>query len=237
MNALQGRRDSVTTRSALACAALASNGVLPATIAPMAPKWWPITVSAHWRYSTASSAPLNWAEALPQATSGAAARDAGFQRRRHGAFWRAKGRSRATVGPSVRSSGRPGAAVAYRRGLPTSPSPSPLNTTAVRIWDLPTRVFHVALAVLVTAAIVTAEVGGDWMAWHLRCGEAVLALLAFRWTWGLVGGRWSRLVHFLPTPARLARALSGRATAQDGAGHSALARCRSGRSCCCCRRR
>ncbi len=82
--------------------------------------------------------------------------------------------------------------------------------------------FHVGLAVLVTAAIVTAKVGGDWMAWHLRCGEAVLSLLAFRWAWGLVGGRWSRFVAFLPTPARLARALRGRATVEDGAGHNPL---------------
>ena len=54
------------------------------------------------------------------------------------------------------------------------------ESVPVRIWDLPTRVFHVLLALLVTAAIVTAEVGGDWMAWHLRCGEAVLTLLASR---------------------------------------------------------
>ncbi len=92
----------------------------------------------------------------------------------------------------------------------------------VRIWDLPTRVFHVALAVGVAAAVVTAKVGGDWMAWHLRCGEAVLALLTFRWTWGFVGGRWSRFAAFPPTPARLARALRGRATEDDDAGHSPL---------------
>ena len=91
----------------------------------------------------------------------------------------------------------------------------------VRIWDLPTRLFHAALAVGVTAAIVTAKLGGEWMAWHLRCGEAVMALLLFRWAWGVVGGRWSRLAAFLPTPARLARALRGRATAEDGIGHGA----------------
>ena len=96
------------------------------------------------------------------------------------------------------------------------------TTLPVRIWDLPTRVFHGALAVLVTAAIVTAKLGGDWMAWHLRCGEAVMALLLFRWAWGLVGGRWSRLRAFVPTPARVVRALRGRATAEDGIGHGAL---------------
>ncbi|MBC7665909.1 MAG: cytochrome b/b6 domain-containing protein [Caulobacter sp.] len=97
-------------------------------------------------------------------------------------------------------------------------------TTAipVRIWDLPTRLFHVGLAVGVTAAIVTAKLGGDWMAWHLRCGEAVMALLLFRWAWGFAGGRWSRLRTIVPTPARVGRALRGRATAADGIGHGAL---------------
>jgi cytochrome b len=96
------------------------------------------------------------------------------------------------------------------------------ESALVHIWDLPTRVFHVLLAALVTAAIVTAEVGGDWMAWHLRCGEAVLTLLAFRWVWGLAGGRWSRFATFLPAPARLARALRNRADANERIGHNAL---------------
>ena len=75
------------------------------------------------------------------------------------------------------------------------------DAVPVRIWDLPTRVFHVALAVLVVAAIVTAKAGAAWMAWHLRCGEAVLALLAFRGAralalvvWGAaVAGVWALL--------------------------------------------
>ncbi len=96
------------------------------------------------------------------------------------------------------------------------------ESVPVRIWDLPTRVFHALLAVLVTAAIVTAEIGDDWMAWHLRCGEAVLALLAFRWIWGLVGGRWSRFASFLPAPAGVARALRGRAGDAERIGHNAL---------------
>jgi len=97
-----------------------------------------------------------------------------------------------------------------------------IEPVATRIWDLPTRLFHWALASLVIAAIVTAKVGGEWMAWHLRCGEAVLALLAFRWAWGLVGGHWSRFATFLPTPARLARSLRGRAAADDAIGHNTL---------------
>jgi len=106
--------------------------------------------------------------------------------------------------------------------MPTTVPPH--ADTAIRIWDLPTRVFHAALASLVVAAIVTAELGGNWMPWHLRCGEAVLTLLVFRWAWGFVGGHWSRFAQFLPTPARLARHLRGRPLPQDapGVGHGPL---------------
>ena len=118
---------------------------------------------------------------------------------------------------------RPDSAQAYRCGLvPLRPAAILTESVPVRIWDLPTRVFHALLAVLVTAAIVTAEIGDDWMAWHLRCGEAVLALLAFRWIWGLVGGRWSRFASFLPAPAGVARALRGRAGDAERIGHNAL---------------
>ncbi len=92
--------------------------------------------------------------------------------------------------------------------------------TTVRIWDLPTRVFHWALALCVIGLIVTAKVGGDAMNWHFRLAYATLTLLVFRLLWGLVGGHWSRFATFFPTPGRLSRYLGGRATAADGAGHS-----------------
>lgn len=92
----------------------------------------------------------------------------------------------------------------------------------VRIWDLPTRLFHWSLAFCVVALVVTAKLGGDAMNWHLRLGYAVFALLVFRLVWGFVGGRWSRFASFAPTPGRLARYLSGRALPQDTAGHNPL---------------
>lgn len=62
----------------------------------------------------------------------------------------------------------------------------------LRIWDLPTRLFHWALAACVTALIVTGLLGGNAMFWHFRLGYAVLVLLVFRLLWGFVGGFWSR---------------------------------------------
>jgi cytochrome b len=79
----------------------------------------------------------------------------------------------------------------------------------VRVWDLPTRVFHWSLALLVLAAVITANVGGNAITWHFRCGYMILALLAFRLTWGLVGGRWSRFASFLYAPGTVLRYLRG----------------------------
>lgn len=43
-------------------------------------------------------------------------------------------------------------------------------TLHIRIWDLPTRVFHWSLALSVAAALATGWVGGNWMVWHGRLG-------------------------------------------------------------------
>lgn len=71
---------------------------------------------------------------------------------------------------------------------------------SVRVWDLPTRVFHWLLAAAVIALVVTAKVGGNAMTWHFRLGYLVMALLAFRLLWGLVGGHWSRFANFIYGP-------------------------------------
>jgi cytochrome b len=70
----------------------------------------------------------------------------------------------------------------------------------LRAWDLPTRLFHAALAVLVVFSFVTGKVGGGWMEWHLKSGYAILTLLVFRLTWGIVGSRTSRFAVFVAGP-------------------------------------
>jgi cytochrome b len=94
----------------------------------------------------------------------------------------------------------------------------------IRVWDLPTRLFHWLLVLAVSGAVLAAQVGGDAMAWHFRFGYGVFALLAFRLVWGLVGGRWSRFGSFLYSPAALLRDLRGRSAADQAvaAGHRPL---------------
>lgn len=92
----------------------------------------------------------------------------------------------------------------------------------LRVWDLPTRAFHWLLAASVIGMVVTAKVGGNWMAWHLRLGHVVLALLLFRLVWGFVGGHWSRFGSFLYGPLSVMRYLKGQAPAHHQVGHSPL---------------
>jgi cytochrome b len=80
----------------------------------------------------------------------------------------------------------------------------------VRIWDLPTRAFHIALLLCVAGLLLTGHLGGSWMTWHFRLGYCVLALVLFRLLWGVVGGRWSRFTSFVPSPMTLLRYLQGR---------------------------
>ncbi|MGD9831735.1 MAG: cytochrome b/b6 domain-containing protein [Piscinibacter sp.] len=98
------------------------------------------------------------------------------------------------------------------------------QTVSVRVWDLPTRLFHWVLMLCVIGSVVSAKIGGNAMVWHFRLGYAVLALLAFRLLWGLVGGRWSRFASFLYGPAALMRYLKGasRPDEHHEVGHSPL---------------
>jgi len=83
------------------------------------------------------------------------------------------------------------------------------ETIVVRVWDLPTRLFHWVLAICVIVSLVSAWIGGGAMAWHLRSGYTVFALLLFRLVWGFVGGHWSRFATFAYAPSTSLRYLRG----------------------------
>ncbi len=95
-------------------------------------------------------------------------------------------------------------------------------STTVRVWDLPTRIFHWALVACVIGLVTTAQIGGDAMAWHFRFGYTVLSLLLFRVIWGVVGGRWSRFASFVYSPATVVRYLRGQGQPEHAIGHNPL---------------
>jgi cytochrome b len=71
----------------------------------------------------------------------------------------------------------------------------------VRVWDLPTRLFHWLLFVLVSLSFASGIMGGTAMDVHMRSGYGILVLLIFRFVWGFVGGRASRFKSFVKNPA------------------------------------
>ncbi len=92
----------------------------------------------------------------------------------------------------------------------------------VRVWDLPTRLFHWGLALCVVGLIITGNVGGNAMVWHGRLGYAVFTLLLFRLAWGLVGGHWSRFGSFLYGPSSIVAYLRGQHRPEHIVGHNPL---------------
>ncbi len=77
--------------------------------------------------------------------------------------------------------------------------------TAVRggaVWDLPTRLFHWLLVVLIAFSWWSAE--EEHLDWHIWSGAAVLTLLLFRLMWGLVGSSTARFASFVRGPKTIA---------------------------------
>lgn len=73
-----------------------------------------------------------------------------------------------------------------------------MDLPSIRVWDLPVRVFHWALAGLVAAAWLTAETGNTEL--HSWVGFSILTLLVFRLLWGLLGSDNARFSRFLAAP-------------------------------------
>lgn len=72
-------------------------------------------------------------------------------------------------------------------------------TQAVKLWDIPTRLFHWSLLLLIAACWWSSTENGD-MELHFRSGYAVLALLLFRLMWGVIGSSSARFASFIASP-------------------------------------
>jgi cytochrome b len=70
----------------------------------------------------------------------------------------------------------------------------------VRVWDLPTRLFHWLLVALFLFSWWSAE--NREMDWHRLSGIGLLGLLLFRLIWGVIGGSTARFASFLHSPGK-----------------------------------
>jgi cytochrome b len=76
-----------------------------------------------------------------------------------------------------------------------------LQVRQVRVWDLPTRVFHWALVIAIIGSATTVQL--HWMAEHALFGYAILTLVIWRILWGLLGSENARFAHFLKGPGKV----------------------------------
>lgn len=84
----------------------------------------------------------------------------------------------------------------------------------IAIWDLPTRLFHWAMVLLMPALWWTAE--EHLYDWHFLLGELALGLILFRLFWGLLGSSTARFAGFVKGPGAILAYLRGRAPAHVG---------------------
>jgi cytochrome b len=87
-------------------------------------------------------------------------------------------------------------------------SGTPDAARSILAWDLPTRLFHWALVLLVVAAWVSYEFAEDLsdvtLVWHRANGLALLILVVWRGLWGIWGPETARFASFLRAPSHVA---------------------------------
>lgn len=91
---------------------------------------------------------------------------------------------------------------------------APADTdTFVPVWDVWVRLFHWSLAATVLFQLASGLTGWQFIDWHRRGGELVLALVLFRLLWGVFGSSNAKLTALVRSPVaafRHLRALSRR---------------------------
>jgi cytochrome b len=97
-----------------------------------------------------------------------------------------------------------------------------VQAARVQVWDLPVRLFHWLLVIMLVFQYVTFK--ASWMTWHMYGGYTILALILFRIIWGFVGSTHARFGDFLYGPGAIfgyLRTLPRREAAKF-AGHNPL---------------
>lgn len=82
--------------------------------------------------------------------------------------------------------------------LETSAPASGSVPAQIRVWDIPTRLFHWVLVGLVVAMVFTGWTGK--LDLHMTLGQALLSLVLFRLIWGFTGNRYARFSDFVAGP-------------------------------------
>jgi len=93
-----------------------------------------------------------------------------------------------------------------------------MESKHIRVWDLPTRLFHWSLLAAFVGAYLTGDVF-DLLEPHQWIGLAMVFLLSFRLVWGFVGSTTARFSQFVRGKEAVSDYLNGR---WQGVGHNPL---------------
>ncbi len=93
-----------------------------------------------------------------------------------------------------------------------------METKQIRVWDLPTRLFHWSLLVAFVAAWLTGDVLEIYKP-HELIGFFIIGLLSFRVVWGFAGSTTARFSQFVRGKTAVTDYLNGR---WQGVGHNPL---------------
>ena len=97
-------------------------------------------------------------------------------------------------------------------------------TKKILIWDLPLRLFHWLLVIIISGAWYTSDQDNDLIDYHLLFGYVALGLIIFRLFWGFLGTTHSKFSEFTPTPKKIIYYIKHFKASQsiDYAGHNPL---------------
>lgn len=79
-----------------------------------------------------------------------------------------------------------------------APAGAAAGGAGMRVWDLPVRITHWAIAALIPFSYWAAE--NHHLDWHRLSGYSLLGLLLFRLIWGFVGSDTARFAGFVRGP-------------------------------------
>lgn len=81
-----------------------------------------------------------------------------------------------------------------------SHTPPSSRARAVRVWDLPTRIFHWSFAAFVLLAWASSEADGGAFWIHVYSGTLLLGFVVWRALWGVIGSRYAQFGDFVHGP-------------------------------------
>ncbi|MCG9695965.1 cytochrome b/b6 domain-containing protein [Shewanella sp. Isolate11] len=83
-----------------------------------------------------------------------------------------------------------------------------VTSKKIKVWDLPTRLFHWSMVCLLGLLWWSAEEGE--MLWHQIFAYSLIVLILFRLVWGVIGSDTARFTHFIKSPKEVLQYLKQR---------------------------